>query len=703
MRFLGIDIGGTFTDVALMDESGALSTYKVPSDPGDPVLGVLEGIALAAKDQGVSSEEMLADLVRLAHGTTVATNTFLEHGGGRVGLITTGGFGDTILVQRMKGMTAGMLREEMARFSLRAYPTPVVPKQLIKEVDERLDYRGEVVVRLDEEGVRRALRELAEEGVDAIAVGFLWSFRNARHEQRVAELASEETPDIPVILSHEVAPVIGEYERVATTVISAYLRNSVARYLEKLQRRLADEGMGGPLVIMNSSGGVVPANRADQNPAELFLSGPTGGVVASKHLGEELEARNLITTDMGGTSFDVGLIVEGRYFLSNVSAVGKYHVAVPMIEVQTVGAGGGSIAQVSGGELSVGPYSAGASPGPACYGRGGEEPTVTDADLVLGILDPGYFLGGRVPLRRDLAEAVIEERVARPLGMSVHEAAGAIRSIVDSRMADVLHELTFEKGHDPRDFILLAYGGAGPTHCASYGRELGPAMILVPVTASVHSAYGGLASDVSFVFELSRPMRSPAFAEEPTLHLDPDAISAIFESLEEQGIEALRESGIPSEAMTFNASVDMRYRRQIHRLAVPFDYQDPDKKAALTSLLREFDEIYARIYGPGAAFPEAGLELTTFRLEAVGATPKPSMRREAATGGASPDRREDRDVYLWRRSTRREIRVYDGLTLSAGNVLEGPCTIDLPTTTIFVDDDQVGRVDEYLNVVIQPR
>lgn len=702
MHYLGIDIGGTFTDVALMDGEGGLWTYKVPSDPTDPVLGVLDGIALAAKDRGTSPEALLEDLVRLAHGTTVATNTFLEHGGGRVGLITTAGFGDTILVQRMKGMTAGMLREDMARFSLRAYPTRIVPKGLIREVDERIDYLGEIVVRLSENGARRALSELAEEGVDAIAVCFLWSFRNPGHEERVAELASEEAPGIPVILSHQVAPVIGEYERAATTVISAYLRNSVARYLEKLQRRLKDEGMAGPLVIMNSSGGVVPADRADENPAELFLSGPTGGVVASKHLAEELQADNVITTDMGGTSFDVGLIVDGRYFLSNVSAVGKYHVAVPMIEVQTVGAGGGSIVRVSGGELSVGPYSAGASPGPVCYGRGGTEPTVTDADLVLGILDPGYFLGGRVPLRPDLAEAAIEERVARPLGMSVLEAAGAIRSIVDSRIADLLHELTFEKGHDPREFVLLAYGGAGPTHCSSFGRELGPERILVPVTASVHSAYGGLASDVRLVLELSRPMRSPAFAEDPSVHLDPEDIAAIFQSLEMRGIEALRESGIPEEDMSFHASVDMRYRRQIHRLAVPFAYRDPDGGRALIALLRTFDEIYARMYGPGAAFPEAGLELTTFRLEAVGATPKPAMRRESTGDGTPPDRRGAREVYLWRSATRRALPIYDGMTLSAGNVLDGPCTIDLPTTTIFIDEDQIGRVDEYLNVVIQP-
>jgi N-methylhydantoinase A len=704
MRFLGIDVGGTFTDVALMDEDGRLRTYKVPSTPEDPTLGVLDSIKLAATDLGISGKTLLGDLVRLAHGTTVATNAFLEHRGGRIGLITTRGFGDTIVVQRMKGMTAGMLWDEMTRFSRRGYPDPLVPRSLVKEVDERVDSYGEVIVQLQEAGARDALRELAAADVDAIAVCLLWSFRNPAHERRIYELATEEAPGIPVIVSHRAVPVIGEYERTATTVINAYLRGSVAGYVGGLQQRLSEAGLRGPLAIMNSAGGVVRGEMAVEDPVSLFLSGPTGGVVASRYLSEELGFRNVITTDMGGTSFDVGLIIDGRIVLSNVSEIGKYHAASPMVEVQAIGAGGGSIARVHERQLAVGPQSAGARPGPACYGHGGAHPTVTDADLVLGLLNPDYFLGGQVKLRRDLASAAIEEHVARPLGLMIDEAAGAIRTIVDSKMADLLHAVTFGKGHDPRDFVLLAYGGAGPTHCASYGRELGPAKIVVPFTASVHSAYGGLASDIHAVFELSDPMRTPPFADQPASALDASAIEAIFQTLERQGAEALRATGIADDAMVFPRSVDMRYRRQTNHLAVPVPAtMNGMGKQDLTDLLIRFEQIYGQTYGSQAAFPEAGFELTTFRVEAVGSTPKPRMQRMTqGDPNAAAARRGSRSIYLWRRGARQAVSVYEGPGLRAGHVLSGPCVVDYPTTTVFIDDDQEGRVDGLLDLVIQP-
>lgn len=702
MRYMGIDIGGTFTDVALMNEAGELRTYKVPSRPEDPTLGVLDGVALAAADLGVADEELLGDLVRLAHGTTVATNAFLENRGGRVGLITTLGFGDTMFVQRMKGMTAGLARDVMARFSLRAYPDPIVPRTLVREVEERVDARGEVLVPLSETETRTAIRSLRSEGVDIIAVCFLWSFRFPDHERRVRQLVNEEAPDLPVILSHEVAPVIGEYERMSTTVINAYLRASVARYVGDLDQRLKGAGMQGPLVLMNSAGGVARPEAAVDNPVSLFLSGPTGGVVASRYLADELGFRNVITTDMGGTSFDVGLIVDGRTKLATVSEIGKYHAASPMVDVLAIGAGGGSIAWIDEGRLRVGPQSAGAAPGPVCYGRGGTEPTVTDADIVLGVLDPDYFLGGRIRLDLELAQAALEDRIAQPLGLSLDEAAGAVRSIVDSKMADLLHAVTFENGHDPREFVLFAYGGAGPAHCASFGRELAPAMIVVPVTASVHSAYGGLASDIRAVCELSEPMRTPAFAAEPESTLDPAAIESTFQTLEQQGSGALRDSGVEATAMSYERTVDMRYRRQTHRISVPVEGRVASS-ADVRALLDRFELLYAQTYGPQAAFPEAGLELITFRVEAIGATPKPTFRRESP-GDSDPSAagRGSRSVYLWRPGARLDIPVFDGLRLRSGHVVPGPCVIDFPTTTVFVDDDQVGRVDEFANVVIQP-
>jgi N-methylhydantoinase A len=405
---------------------------------------------------------------------------------------------------------------------------------------------------------------------------------------------------------------------------------------------------------------------------------------------------------MGGTSFDVGLIVEGRPLVSTVSSVGKYRVFSPMIGVQTIGAGGGSIARVEDGRLLVGPRSAGAEPGPACYGRGGTEPTVADADLVLGILDPDYFLGGRIKLRTDLATAAIQERIAAPLGLSVQAAASAVRSIVDSRMADLLHRLTFEKGHDPRDFVLFSYGGAGPSHCAAYGRELGVRGIVVPASATVHSAYGGLASDIRWVVEVSQPMRTPAFAADPSAHLESRAIDDIFRGLERRGMDALRGSGIQREAMAFLRSVEMRYRRQTHRLVVPVEWQGECGPEQLQALVQRFERMYEEFYGPGAAFPEAGIEVTTFRVDAIGATPKPRQNRREP-GGESPAAsfRGTRPVYFGEQSGTIETPVFEGVRLAPGNVLPGPSIIEFPGTTVLVGVGQRALADAALNLVIE--
>ena len=486
--YLGIDIGGTFTDLVLMDDDGNISTSKAPTTPGELEKGVFDAVAVVADAQGLTPEALLGRVAAFGHGTTQATNALIERTGAVTGLITTRGFGDTLALQRLMGFTAGVPVEHLGWYSRRRYPDPIVPRRLVREVRERVDQAGRVLVALDEDGTRIAVRELLERGVLTFAVTLLWSFRNPAHERRIGEIIREMAPGAYVSLSCEVSPIIGEYERTATTVLNSYLAPKVADYLDRIENLLRDRGFRGKFNVLNSAGGVIPAREAARKPVLLVASGPAGGVMGSLQLAQEIGHHNVITTDMGGTSFDVALVVDGKPLVSGTHEAGGFHLNTPIIDIRAIGAGGGSIARVEANLLRVGPDSAGAVPGPVCYGRGGRLATVTDADLVLGILSPDNFLGGRMKLDRAAATEAIRAQIAEPLGMSVEAAAAGIRRVVDGHMADTLREVTIGRGHDPRDFVLLAYGGAGPAHCAGYGTELGVPRILDSVHQ--HGAFG---------------------------------------------------------------------------------------------------------------------------------------------------------------------------------------------------------------------
>ena len=564
---LGIDIGGTFTDICLLHGDGRVQTYKTASTPEEPLDGVLEGIRLAAGDSGLSLRQFLEKTVYFGHGTTIATNALIQRSGARVGLITTRGFRDTILIQRSLGMTAGLTEEELADYSLRSYPEPLVPPGLIKEVSERVDYKGSVVVDQNLDEAKRAVDELIESGVQSIAVCFLWSFLNPVHERAVRDWA--EARGAHVTASSDLFPILGEYERTASTVMNAYLSPIVKEYLNGLERNLKSAGLRPPPVIMHSAGGSISPEEAAENALTLLMSGPAGGVIGSRMLGEALGHDHIITADMGGTSFDVGLIVNGEPVHAEGAVFDKYHTLAPMMAIETIGAGGGSMARVIEGELLVGPESAGAVPGPACYKRGGTEPTATDADAVLGILNPAFFLGGRIPLAPDRALQAIERRVAKPLGLSALQAAAGIRQIIDQQMADLIRRVTLERGFDPQDFVLYAYGGAGPAHCASFGKELNISEIVMPLTAGSHSAFGAVASDIQRSFALSHLMRTPPLSVDPAADLDARKMETLFRDLEDRGRAALRKNGIPRADMEFHRFVHMRYRRQTHEVPVP--------------------------------------------------------------------------------------------------------------------------------------
>lgn len=695
---VGTDIGGTFTDMVVVDDRSEVRVFKTPTTPQDRSVGVIEGFKLAAAELGLSLEQFCKQVAYFAHGTTAATNALIERKGEPTGLITTRGVGDAILIQRGMGTWTG-IGNESGHYSLRRNPAPIVDRRLIAEVDERLDFAGDELVRLNADQVREAVRSLRANGAKAIAICFLWAFVRPDHERAAADIVRQEWPEAFLTISSDIAPVIGEYERTATTVINSYLGPVISRYVELLEHRLRDTGFSGEVAIMDSAGGVMAAREAAERAVGMLTSGPAGGVLASAALAKRLGYPNVITSDMGGTSFDAGLIVDGEPLVETSSIAGFYHLAAPRIRVTAIGSGGGSIAHIEEGSiLVVGPESAGAVPGPACYGQGGTQPTVTDADVVLGVIDPAYFLGGRIPLYRDQAEEAIRRAIAEPLSMSVEEAAAGIRSVADNQMADLLRQVTVQQGLDPRDFVLFAYGGAGPTHAYAFAAEAGIGSIVVPYTATVHSAYGAVSSDRYRSFQLSDPQRTPPQTERASDHLDAERITARFRELE----EACRAAMHDHPRLSMNRILYFRYRRQTHELPIAVG-PGAVTPADVDRLAEEFHDRYERIYGKGTSLPEAGIEINTFRLE--GRIPSPAPKGEgirSAAGGRLAD------AALGTRQVRfgRELMattVYRGEQVPAEAMLDGPAILEFPGTTVVIGPSQNGVADTEGNMIIKAK
>ncbi|MGH8691579.1 MAG: hydantoinase/oxoprolinase family protein, partial [Burkholderiales bacterium] len=478
---VGVDIGGTFTDCAIVDQAGRLLTTKVPSTPQDFSRGMMDALGAGAQALGIPMDRFCRDIAFLSHGTTVGTNTIIQKKGARVGLITTRGHEDAIHIMRGSRGYGGRDIRKVVHFPETAKPVPIVPKRLIRGVSERVDCFGEVVVKLNEEEAEAAIRSLLEEGVEAIAICFLWSFRNPRHEQRVREMVQAASKNVFVTCSFDIAPKWGEYERVTATALNAYLGPVMSGYLGRINQSVKGLGYRHGLQITQCGGGTVPVERAGEAPLLTLDSGPVSGVTASMFLGAAMGEGNVITTDMGGTSFDVSIIHDGKPAYSFISNTGQYEYFLPKVDLQAIGAGGGSLVRVKPETrtMSVGPDSAGAFPGPVSYGRGGTVPTVTDAQLVLGYLDPDNFAGGRMKLDRDSAFRAIRELAAK-IQMQPLECAAGICRIVELNMADIIRKVTVEKGFDPRDFVLFAFGGAGPAHAGVFARELGVRKVIVP-------------------------------------------------------------------------------------------------------------------------------------------------------------------------------------------------------------------------------
>jgi N-methylhydantoinase A len=661
---LAVDIGGTFTDLVLQDLAGRERLYKTGSTPHDPSEGFLEGLALVASDLGLDVRGLLARIEAIQHGTTITTNALLTQQTSPTGLVTTGGFRDVLLARQGE-------RESQFNSKVRP-PRPLVPRHLIVPVRERIDRHGEVAIALDADDVRRAAEQFRRAGVKSVAVGFLFSFHNPAHEEQAAEILAAELPDVFLSVSSRVVPAVRFYERLSTAVLNAAVGPILQEYLERLAARLDALDYRKPLFIMQSNGGVVSLKAASTRAVNTLLSGPAGAPAAASRLARDIGLKNVMTIDMGGTSFEVSLSRDGTTEVTKGGKVGGYTVATPILDISTIGAGGGSIAWVTpGGMLRVGPHSAGASPGPAAYGRGGRDATVTDANLVLGYLDPTSFNAG-VTLDSGAARTAVAT-IAERLGIGVEAAAAGIYHAVNAEMTDSLRLATIRKGLDPRGFAMVAAGGAGPLHAAALARDLDIPLVVVPRNASVLCAGGMLLSDYVrfYVRTVFGRQDAPVTTE----------LDATFVDLERAATAEFANEGVDPSALSFSRSADLRYVGQVHEISVPVAGTVLDD-SEYEALLQRFHRLHRERFGH--AQPGDPVEFINLRVLARGRTPQPLPTVAAEVEGVAAPQRYRR---AWFAGAYHDVPVYAGLILPSAAVIAGPALVELPTSTIVVPED----------------
>lgn len=692
---IGVDIGGTFTDAFASDERGHSFSAKSPSTPPAFAEGVINVLRELAGVVGTDVEKLLADAAYICHGTTSTLNALVTGDVAKVGFLTTQGHADSIRIMNAEGRHTGLSPEQIQNMTETDKPAPLVPRSLVREIQERVDYKGTVIVPLDEAGVRRAVGELLGLGVEAIAVSFLWSFRSPVHERAVERIVNEMAPGMYVGLSSQLCPRIREYSRSVTTIMSALVAPRLRDYLEPLGRRLADLSFAGSLLVMQGSGGATTATEAPNQAITTVGSVLTGGIVGCVRLGTALGHPNIISTDMGGTTFLIGLVVEREPVIGSTAVIGRYRINTPMVDVTSIGSGGGAIAWIDdGGNLRVGPESAAAHPGPACYGETGVRPTITDANLVLGILNPDRFLGGRKQLYPELAEQALKNEIGGPLGLSVEEAAVAIYTIANAQTADLVRRVVVGAGHDPRDFVLYAFGGSGPIHCASYAADLGVQQVLVPLgrTAAAFSAYGLAASDIVLSAESSDPRNFP---------LNPAEVNAGFDALEAKLAAALNRQGLHFSAVTSAREIDVRYSMQLAEVPTPVP-SGVLSAADMDDIAAAFEDKYRRLFGEEAGYREAGLQAITYRVFATGML---AMRPQLAE---LPDDRVQRtlapctyrDVWLTASRGRQRTAIYDYSQLARSQVIESPAVVEATTTTVVIPEGTTASVDRLGNLAL---
>jgi N-methylhydantoinase A len=682
---VGVDSGGTFTDICLFDEQeGKVETWKVPSTPDDPSRGIAQGVEEGMRRVAPESGDWpAASIVYFGHGTTVATNALIQHRGVKTGLVTTDGFRDLLEIGRQKRPDLYDIQADK--------PLTLVPRDLRLEVPERLRHTGEVDVPLDEDRMRAAARALKAAGVKAVAVSFLYGFIRPDHEKRAVKILREEMPDAFISAGHEIAPEFREYERLSTVVLNAYLGPVMDNYIRRLSPRLEALGMTATPHLTQSNGGVIGFATAAEMPVRTILSGPSTGVVGAQAIGRLAGFEDLITFDMGGTSTDVALLQGGRCRLAAEATVHGYPIKAPMLDIHTVGAGGGSIAYIdSGGLLKVGPRSAGADPGPACYDKGNPEPAVTDANVVLQTLNPQHLLGGRMKIRRDLAERAIADLAGR-VGLGVPQTAQGILSVVTANMARAIRVISVQRGHDPRDYTLMAFGGAGPLHAARLAKELEIGRVLVPANPGILCAMGLLLTDLRADFARTRLM--------PATEASTADVAEGFAALAERAERWFEHEGIASADRHITRTVDMRYHGQNYELSVSV-VDGAITKASLQALATGFADVHRQRYGFAADGDP--VQIVTLRVEATGAVRKAELKAHPEAGSdASGAIVQHRPVWLAEAGDFVDCPIYARETLHPGNRFAGPAIVEQMDATTLVPPGWSARVDSYLNLILE--
>jgi N-methylhydantoinase A len=689
--FVGVDIGGTFTDVVVSETSGnRVYNAKTLTTPANPVQGVMTGI----QDALAVAQAKPGEVTRVVHATTLATNLIIERKGATQVFITTKGFGDMFAI--------GKQTRQDAEFYSLLYERPpaLVPRNMVFEITERIGSDSEVSIPLDEGRAVTVLKEIAQLGPESIALCLFHSYVNPAHEQQVARMIRNYIPNAYLALSSEVWPEVGEYERAATTVISAYVGPMFSRYVTDLDQTLKQNGIRCGLEIMQSSGGIMPAMTAARKAVYSIESGPAAGVIAAADLGRLCDRKNIISFDMGGTTAKVALIPDGKPVIthdfrigtsmSGGSRKGGEPVKIPVIDLAEVGAGGGSIAWVdSAGFLHVGPESAGADPGPACYGFGGERPTVTDADIVLGYFDPEYFLGGRMQIFPEKSHEAIARHVAAPLGLSVVEAAQGIYDLINAKMGSAIRVVSVRRGVDPREFAAVAFGGAGPAHIIKVAEEFQIPLVIVPVSPGVKSAFGLLVSDLAYDYITTQPMNCQT--------ADPAEIARIIGTMEDQARADLKTAAVSDEAILLQRYFDMRFVHQRHEMPVSIP-GGPVTNATITAADQGFRGIYKDTFGVEPGDP---CQIVNFRIRAVGTVPKAqTLKHEAGNGDAERALKKTRRAYFQQAGGFVGTPVYDRGKLKNGDKIPGPAMVEEPDSTTICPPGYMIEVDSFLSLLI---
>lgn len=678
---IGVDVGGTFTDFSVFNqETGELFHYKDSSTPDDPSRAIVKGVQDVLNMKGAAAKEV----TYLAHGTTVGTNALIEKKGARMGLITTKGFKDLMEIGTQRRPSLYDLRAQK--------PVQLIPSGLNCEVPERILFNGDVETELDEEETRNVIRYLKAKNVSSIAVCTLFSFINPKHEARIKELIGEEFPETYVTVSSELTPEFREYSRMSTTVLNSYLGPVMKKYVHNFRESIRGLGVEVEPYITQSNGSIISIKETIDCPIKCAVSGPSAGAVAASFIGRQCGADKVITFDMGGTSADITLIEDYTPQVSNEREVEGYPCRIPMINIITIGAGGGSIAQIDeGGALKVGPESAGATPGPACYKRGGENPCVTDANIVLGKLNQKKILGGRMDVDLSLARKAMEEKICAKSELNIKKAANGIITVVNSNMVRAVRSVSVEKGYDVREFTLMAFGGAGPLHACEVAKDLGIKNVIIPPHPGTLCSLGLLLADTKF--DMSRTLILDGTAD----HLE--TVNEQFTGMVAQGTEALDREGVPEDRRRFEFSIDMRYQRQNFEINIPVASGKMDAKA-LTDAIAAFHAEHQRSYG--YCNEQAAVQFVSYRASAIGTIDKPEMAaRELRPGAALPDPIEVRDVLFQGEEEYIPTPVYQRFDFVPGQTVEGPCICEQMDTTLVVPKDWTIHVDGHDNLLIK--